>query len=401
MAIDTELEQVDEQAPDAPEAPDSNDDDQDTDDQSDDGSQDSNRSLAQRGPIKLPGIRPTFTYNAAIIPDNLSWDGWKKSWSAVAGISETSKWWRGDLMRFAMDGERYGQRYTQFLDESNYGSLKNLMSICGKFPPETRHAGLTFTHHVAAAPLMPDHAEVADEILSTAERENWAVADVRAAVREYLEGPPQEGDDDEPSAPRARQATATPSEPVGIQPIPLDDIETGTEYYECPIAGCEPYGFLEAVNHCMDCGAHYALEADECPHCPAMAPDVAQGASEGVPDAVSGTVITPDDQMVDDEDDSEGEGASPKYVSLGHILTAVPSLVAMDAALTAGILVKAQDGGLSVTRAVALHEWLGKVVASFPNQSGGKPFSPVPKPAGKKRGRKSNREKAQAAVSED
>ncbi|HEY5990819.1 MAG TPA: hypothetical protein VIV12_31145, partial [Streptosporangiaceae bacterium] len=332
---------------------------------------------------------------------NLSWDGWKKSWASVSGISETSKWWRGDLMRFAMEGERYGQRYSQFLDAENYGSLKNLMSVCGKFPPETRHEGLTFTHHVAAAPLMPDHAEVAEEILAQAEKESWSVADVRASVREYLEGPAQDDDDEQPAATGKAKATAptVAAEPIGIVGVPLEDIEPGTEYYECGITGCESVGFLQAVSHCFDCGAHFDADADECPHCPEMAAGEAQGAAEGPSGAVAGTVITPEDQDIPDDEDTESDAGAPG-VSFRAVLAGVPALTAMDAALTAGLLARERDGGLSMTRAIALHEWLGQVVAALPKQSGGKPFSPVPKPAGKKRGRKSNKEKAQAAASE-
>jgi hypothetical protein len=390
VAIDTtELEE----AQGTPEAPDDQNDTPDDQDGQDDGTEqsDSTGRALVRGPIRLPGIRTTFTPTAAIIPENLSWDGWSRSFAGANNIADMSKWWRGDLLRFAMDNEKYEQKYSQFLEGENYGSLKNLMSICGKFAPEQRREKLTFTHHVAVAPLMPDHADVAEDILNQAERENWAVADVRAAVREYLEGPAQEDDDEPTPISGSRRATTVPSEPVGVQPVALEDIPAGTEYYECPNGSCADVGFLEPVEHCLDCGAHFSPDLDACPHCPEQA-----GETLADPAAVSGTVITPADQDVAPDEEDEGDTTAPHGLSFADVLGTVPYLVNLDAHLVASNL-----SGLTVTRTVALYEWLGKVVDSLPKPAG-KPLMPVPKPAGKKRGRPSKRDKAAAtAATED
>lgn len=375
--------------------------------------------------LNIPGVPVKFTTVAAIVPANISFLNWERTWAAVGGVRESSKWWQGDLL---LVGElRYKEKYSQALDQTSaeYGTLRNIAYVAGKFTPERRRPELTWSHHQAAAGVP---AEVADTILGQAAEMDWSVAQVRMAVREWKE----EQDNTKPDAVPAPStngtaASVTPksSTPIGLQPV------AGGEW-ECP--NCPGMMFAEAMWHCMDCGAHNpdtkdGVQVDECLFCPEP-----------------GTVTATTDVSSSEKAEEEGEESEPSSTVRGEVIPAdsnygiedVSDLLAFSGIRALPVPEVAEYvkgmGSDGLAACMALHEYLGRVIeavaskaprqksASRPKYAGpkpaavtepvladqietttaaapeGKPLSPAPKPAGK--ARKSKASAAPVAVAE-
>ncbi len=353
--------------------------------------------------VKFSGIRVNFTTTAAAIPANLGWTGWLSAWETVGQVRESSKWWQGDLINFAED-KGYGQKYSQVLDSGNYGTLKNIASVAGKFTPEMRRPNLEWSHHSAAAPLIPDHVEAALEILKTAEENNWSVNEVRAAVREYRDRAPT---DVAPTpAPTQDVPTDLARGILAIDPSAVAD-DYGYECLQCPDLVFPEVGMdgaaVSGIAHCLNCGAHFDLNASECPFCP----EVAQSTTTPVPVAPEATSAQHEASGDDPDDGSNLETDLQEPVSGQVITPADQSDVSFDDLYDAiGITAMSIEDAVElagtipgiVGKLTGLHTWIGRVIEGLT------PVSDKPK-----RGRPSNAEKrakiqaptAPVAVSDD
>jgi len=98
-------------------------------------------------------FRGELTLTGFIIEPGLSYDEWAEMGHGLVAMAQSSMWWVGDWLLY---GEHaYGEKYTQAVEATGYGlsTLKNYQWVSDRFPPETRRAELSHTHHVAAASL--------------------------------------------------------------------------------------------------------------------------------------------------------------------------------------------------------------------------------------------------------
>jgi hypothetical protein len=363
--------------------------------------------------LNIPGVPVKFTTVAAIVPANISFANWERTWAAVGGVRESSKWWQGDLL---LVGEsKYKEKYAQALDQSSaeYGTLRNIAYVAGKFTPERRRPELTWSHHQAAAGVP---SEVADNILGQAEEADWSVAQVRMAVREWKEEQ-DNAKDATPAAPGTNGTAAVapkPSKPIGLQPV-----ENGE--WECP--NCPGVMFAEAMWHCLECGAHNpdvkdGVQVEECLFCPEVA---------------AAATTTDDDSSEDEDGEDDGDESEPSGTVSGEIIPAAAQYSVEDFSdLLAYSDIRALPvkevadyvkgmGSDGLGACMALHEYLGRVIEAVasktprqrkaparpkyagdkpttddatapsdvvmtgPTETTSKPLSPAPKPAGKSR----------------
>jgi len=217
--------------------------------------------------------RIQFTRTAAIIPSRLSIEDWNEVTETVGQLREVSRFWQGDLLNAGE--KRYGQKYAQALDAFGLdpGSLRNIVSVAAKFPPERRRVELTWTHHRAVSSLPDDQA---DKLLDRAIADGFSATELTAIVREIKAGtgnidtiapadvarPRSNG-----TAPAARVAPSGTYEGEVIpetRPISNDD-------WECASEECEAYYPVMAW-HCPSCVRHWVMDLETCPACTGAAP---------------------------------------------------------------------------------------------------------------------------------
>ncbi len=105
---------------------------------------------------------------------------------------EQAHWCVPDMLLWA---ETSGdERYAQALDPTklNPRTLANRMTICRKFPKETRRWKLSQRHYAQLTSLMPEHRELAFELLATAARTGMTSEELLAAKKERLNEPTPE-----------------------------------------------------------------------------------------------------------------------------------------------------------------------------------------------------------------
>lgn len=348
----------------------------DTGDAGQSGASTAMSKLAASRALNIPGIRAQFTPTALILPDKMSIGDWTKVVDAIDGVREGARWWFGDAINA---GEaRFGERYSQALDASkyDYATLRNLALVARRFQPDTivdgeivpgrRHATLSWSHHHAVIGVP---ADVADEILRTAEAESWSVAQVRAHVKEIKATgkgadtggtPPTNGNGIVPGMARP---TANPQDLPGVKPLTeaqaAEYANSGQTTYICE--GC-PSIFGEQVWHCLGCGGHWSLDVDDCLN-PACGEDIAPDETETVPTPIS----------------TGANGTTPRVVS-GEILPSAASQMGADQALlvlasfpfrdldpsdiAASLL--ASDGIPDALSALmGVHDWLAEVIEAM------------------------------------
>lgn len=373
------------QAPDVDE-PDQDDDDDDDDDTSDEGQ---TQSIARKeetfGTIMLGGVRVKATYTGIELPEKISLKGFVGVWQAVDNIRDRSKWWQGDLLNLGAD--RWSEKYTQALEAtgSAYQSVLNVASICRKYTVDQRHADVSFTHHASVAPAPP---ELREQWLTEAAENGWTVEQIRNEYREW-----KAEQDATKNGEQTGKSDLIPvrNDGVGIQPVDESELPEDDPGWECPTTVCEGKVFAVAVAHCMDCGAHHALQDEEgkdvafCPYCEgkpaenATKDDDDLGEGEQDDAAVSGLVIAPD---------------APKSVSPDDVLAvaSITDFAVDDAVSMYGITKDA------LPKLMALHHWIGLVIDGLAGEDDrvktipGKPaeskITPVPKPVKPKRAAK-------------
>ncbi len=125
------------------------------------------------------GVR--YEANRLVIPPDVSYDEWETLGRFLRVLESAVRWWLGDWLAF---GEhKYGQRYSQALDESDltYSSLANSKYVSSKVPPEQRNGNLSWSHHAEVASL--DHEEQR-RLLEEAAREKLSVRQLRERIDE-------------------------------------------------------------------------------------------------------------------------------------------------------------------------------------------------------------------------
>jgi hypothetical protein len=88
-------------------------------------------------------------------------------------------WGVGDWLNY---GEhKYGEMYAQAADSTGYNQsfLRVVKHVAGRFPPETRNALLSFSHHQEVAALDP---ETAKAFLTLSEAAGWSQRELREKV---------------------------------------------------------------------------------------------------------------------------------------------------------------------------------------------------------------------------
>jgi hypothetical protein len=305
----------------------------------------------------------------------------KDGFDFASTLRERSKWWQGDILNTVEKG-RHSDKYSQLYEATGQpeGSLRNISSIAGKFGPDRRRAGVSWSHHQAVASLPP---EVADALLLEAEEKGWNLQQIRAEAREWREenSGTSGGDGDDGTTPRASQ---TPDGPVvhrGLQPVDESTVPEDQDIFDCPAKGCEDLVFTVQASHCLDCGAHFeAAQYEQCPHCDEEDQPPA-GETQTSSGAISGQVITPADSVSGDVRD---------LLELSGLRSLDVKVVARDLEYDADAL----------AQAMALNEWLTRLIEALaqPEARNGastvdkplasEPPRPVQKPSSGKRTRK-------------
>ena len=112
------------------------------------------------------------------LPSGVSFEEWMKVGRTLSDMANSTPWWIGDWVNF---GERYGETYSQGLTLWNcaYQTLANMAFVSRQFPPETRWAGLSWTHHRYAASLDPVERKA---LLERALQEEWTSRQLQIEV---------------------------------------------------------------------------------------------------------------------------------------------------------------------------------------------------------------------------
>ncbi len=122
-----------------------------------------------------------------VIEDGLSPDEWLSGvvepLKELIGTMEASaRWWWGDALAY---GERkYGQTYTQALEQSDYSyhSLRLSKMVSERIPLFRRRNNLSWNHHAEIATSVND-AEKREEWLDRASKEGMSTSKLRTEIR--------------------------------------------------------------------------------------------------------------------------------------------------------------------------------------------------------------------------
>lgn len=137
--------------------------------------------------LLLPPIGTGLSYEGVVVrddgltlPDTLPYKEWLEIGTSLKRMRKWSDWGLADWLRRGM--ELYPDRYSQALDATDYErveSLRNAAYVSGKFPPEARHNGMSFSHHQEVAGLSKEDA---DALLTRAEEEGMTTKELRTEV---------------------------------------------------------------------------------------------------------------------------------------------------------------------------------------------------------------------------
>jgi hypothetical protein len=137
----------------------------------------SSHSIALSSGIKL-------TETGALIEQNVSLEAWGAALQACQSLANASVWALGDLLVHAQDHAEWGETYTQFLTLTgkSYSTLTKATYLSRQYPPDERVEGISWSHHMEAAPLRPTDERTT--LLRQARDEGWT----REQVREHRTG---------------------------------------------------------------------------------------------------------------------------------------------------------------------------------------------------------------------
>lgn len=171
----------------------------------------------------LPGKLTEVGY---VLPARLSRERYTSLMRTLARISKSHQWWVGDA---ALYGEaRWGETYYQLLQETDYkyGTLRNIASVCRRFPIEKRRPDVPFSHYQSAMSLAGRSPAAAAKLIEHAQEqgkgERW-VREQSEVVRNQLD----------------EQDTANGVTPAP-RPTPLDRprLTFGQHRPACPTCSC-------------------------------------------------------------------------------------------------------------------------------------------------------------------
>lgn len=114
------------------------------------------------------------------LPEGMSFAEWEHVGATLKTIRDSAlRWWWGDWLNY---GEaRYGEKYAQAVDESDYSyqTLRKASYVCGRIELFRRRNNLSFGHHQEVAALLPDEQ---DMWLADAEANSWGVHTLREMI---------------------------------------------------------------------------------------------------------------------------------------------------------------------------------------------------------------------------
>src|ERR1700751_85850 len=104
------------------------------------------------------------------VPDDLPIERWEAALRLLAPAYKGAQWAIGDLL--VHGGKRYGDTYNAAAEATGLAvsTLKNLKWVAGKWPPDLRHADVSWAKHRDLATL-PEH-ERAERIAGGGDDEN-------------------------------------------------------------------------------------------------------------------------------------------------------------------------------------------------------------------------------------
>lgn len=124
--------------------------------------------------IPLDGATPT----ALSLPPNLTYEEWRDTGLAYTRLGAAVKFWIGDWLLYGE--QHYGELMPQAAAETGYEpeTLRVMLWVATKIPPEMRRASLPWSHHQVVA-AQPNVAELLDQ----AEAQKLTVSALKALVR--------------------------------------------------------------------------------------------------------------------------------------------------------------------------------------------------------------------------
>lgn len=121
-----------------------------------------------------------ITPTGLVIDGNPTYDEWYDFGSRLQKYDGAIQWAIGDWLN---EGERrYGETYTQAIKETDgqYQALADYKWVAGRVEFSFRYENLSWTHHRQVAKFPPAEQKL---WLHKAEKEEWSVSDLRAAIK--------------------------------------------------------------------------------------------------------------------------------------------------------------------------------------------------------------------------
>ncbi|NIQ88784.1 MAG: DUF1016 domain-containing protein [Deltaproteobacteria bacterium] len=120
-----------------------------------------------------------FTPTGLVIEGQPTFELWQAVGLKLQAMKNAIQWWIGDWLNY---GEaRWGEMYAQAVEQTSYteGSLANMKWVASKVQPSQRNEQLSYSHHIAVAPLPPEEQE---QLLTKAVEESWTTRQLQAKV---------------------------------------------------------------------------------------------------------------------------------------------------------------------------------------------------------------------------
>jgi len=120
-----------------------------------------------------------FTARSLHVIGKPSFKRYESAVLVVQELRDRCQFWLGDLLNYGE--KRWGETYAQAAEQSGYTeeSLANMKWVAGHVDSSLRNENLSYSHHVAVAPLPPDEQE---QWLDKAEKEGMNVSQLRNAI---------------------------------------------------------------------------------------------------------------------------------------------------------------------------------------------------------------------------
>lgn len=146
----------------------------------------------------IPLPKCTVTLTGATFDKSMTFEEWVEVGRKAVRVSQSVQWLIGDWLNFGwckyvqqsvgVEDRVYGMKFRVALDSLpyEYGTLRNLSSICNSIELSRRRDKLSFKHHAEVSPYSPD---LQTKYLDIAEKESLSVADLRDLIRKEHSNP--------------------------------------------------------------------------------------------------------------------------------------------------------------------------------------------------------------------